>query len=299
MSPPRRHRRFPLPAALLTLLAFMLLCRVPKLAILWQKRFMLPISRLLRRVPATFPLLEPLALLTAAAALSQLLRFRWRSALWLAFSVLAGYALLWYPAYWAQPEEVYPMPAAPQLAWLCQSLIDSLNASPLEAPSDILPEASAAAGLPGVIVKAARYPEWMRALHLAGLYAPWTGEAIIDAEAPPWLIPFTAVHELMHMDGIADEGEANIAAWRCCLDHGGAFADSARLWALRYAMGLLGEIDPSAGDALRDSMSRRLADVFASIGGDGRGILSDAPALAGVTGRYEALVGWLVLTGNR
>ena len=298
MSSHRRHHGFPLLIATLVLLAFMLACRyVPGLASLWLKRFIQPVSRLSRRVPAPFPLLEPLALLTTAAVLAMLLRLRWRSVLRLGFTILAGYLLLWYPAYWARPVEPCPMPTASQLEWLCQALIDTLDTSPLEFPSDILSEAPAAAGLPDAAVKAARYPEWMRAFHLAGLYAPWTGEAIVDPGAPSWLVPFTAVHELMHMKGIADEGEANIAAWCRCLERGGAFADSARLWALRYAMGLLNKADPTARDTTHAGMSRRLADVYTCVGGDCDAASSSALGvlrMADFTTSYEALVGWLI-----
>ena len=103
----------------------------------------------------------------------------------------------------------------------------------------------------------------MRALSLAGLYAPWTGEALYDDTAPAAGQPFTAVHELMHMGGVADEGQANIHAYIACQRYGGAFAYSADLWALKYAAEALLALDAQAcaarlsalGDAARRDLS--------------------------------------------
>lgn len=308
MERPARIRPFaPLIAALLILL-FMLACRsLPGLARLWQRALALPLARALHRIPVPFPLLEPLALLLATAMLACALRFRaggLRTVAWLAVAALAGYGLLWYPNYWAMPAESPAVPTVSQLEWLCGALIDALNDAALASPTPeaALSEAPEAAGLPGARVKAARYPEWMRLARVAGLYSPWTGEALVDPTAPPPLLPFTAVHELMHLEGIADEGAANIAAWQRCLAHGGIFADSARLWALRYAMGLLGRVDPRRCEALRPRMSDALAEVFDRVGGGIEALprpTRSALGLQGAADSYEALVGWLAAGNDR
>lgn len=273
---------------------------------------MLRLHRLTARVP--FPLTEPLTFGIAALALGSLIaailravRMREATALrrWLrglartALLLVGALAILWLPACGATPPDLPPEPDAEQLSWLCGELIDALNGglSPFPAPADSLREAPSVAEHPDCAVKAARYPEWMRAASISGLYAPLTGEALVDAAAPAPLIPFTTVHELAHLSGVADEGAANIAAWEHCMAAGGAFADSARLWALRYAMGLLHEADADAWQAARGKMKDPLAQVFSDIGGEiitARRAFPGAAFLARVRGDYADLVGYLV-----
>ena len=272
-----------------------------------------PLLRALHRLtaPIPFPVAEPaafaLALLAAIALASAILRAvrrrsfmpvrRWlRGMGWTVCLLATLLALTWLPAL-CQPTEAPPTPPADRLEWLCGELIGALNASPLgfPPPDESLRRAPEAAGLPGCAVKAARYPEWMRAASVSGLFVPLTGEALADASAPAALIPFTAVHELMHLEGVADEGAANIAAWQRCLEAGGPFADSARLWALRYAMGLLLDADGDAWQRARDKMKDPLAQVYQKSGGEvlPRAASYGLPRLAPTRGDYAALAGWL------
>lgn len=265
----------------------------PGLAGAWAEGVALPLLQGLHRMSAAlpFPLLEPLALLLTIA----LLRRRFRA---MALALILGmYGLLWYPGYFAAPAPRYAAPAprydAPADAErLCLQLTDALNASALafEPPFDA---AGAVAGLPWARVKPARYPEWMRAMDIEGLFAPWTGEALADPGAPPGSLPFTCVHELMHLKGIADEGQANIAAYRLCVEKGGMYADSARLWALRCA---LGELDDAARARVTRRASRRLRPLL---------MVSEVREPSGLfrllgigrqTADYDALLGWLALT---
>ncbi len=267
------------------------------------------LHRLTARVP--FPVSElatfavgVAALLALVCALSRavILRraeplLRWlRSVAAAALALATLLAVAWLPAMLA-PADLPPEPDAGQLAWLCEALVDRLNAAPLEFPesAEALRLAPGVAGLPDCAVKAARYPEWMRAGGVSGLFAPPTGEAVVDATAPVALVPFTAVHELMHLTGIADEGAANIAAWQRCANAGGAFEDSARLWALRYAAGLLRRDDPDAWARIRGNMKDPLARVFGQ-SGDEIAPSSGSTALPGlspVRGDYAALAYWL------
>lgn len=244
--------------------------------------------------PIPFPAAEALAMGIIAVALFELARAlrafdpkalrRCAAGLLCAALALGGLMeLVWLPAV-AAPREAPPQPDANQLEWLCAELIDALNASPLAFPdaAESLAAAPDAAGLPGRAVKAARWPEWMRAFHICGLFVPLTGEVLADAGAPAPLVPFTAVHELMHLSGIGDEGAANIAAWRLCLSAGGAFADSARLWALRYALGMLARADAPARLRCHERMKDPLRQVFHEINGE-----------AAARGDYMAMVGAL------
>ena len=294
---------------------FLLACRWSAgFSRLMQQRLSRPAALLLHRLTSRvpFPVAEPLALLALAvpalaligAVLSALRRrafaplARWlRGTLWVGLALTGTLALLWAPAC-GVPFDAPPTPDAGQLEWLCGGLIDALNASPLAFPSseESLRQAPAAAGMPDCAVKAARYPEWMAVAGISGLFVPPTGEALADATEPAPLIPFTAVHELMHLDGVADEGAANIAAWDRCMTAGGAFADSARLWALRYALGLLRLRDEAAWQRTRAKMEGALLRVFHQINGEALPAAGPIPGVPGLTlspGDYAALAGYL------
>ena len=267
----------------------------------------LPAMSLMHRLtaPVPFPVAEVAAIALAAvltfALLTSLTRpdalRRWlRGTAWTALLLGGLLALLWGPAR-LRPKEPISAPDADELAWLCEYLIDDLNASPLAFPEvgDALRLAPEVAGGSAVAVKAARYPEWMDACRIWGLFIPLTGEALADPDAPRALLPFTTVHELTHLNGIADEGAANVAAWQCCMEVGGPFADSARLWALRYAMGLLREGDPVAWRSVTAKMEGPLTRTFLESGGE-------ADPAAGMrdtlTGDYAALAAFLAAEGG-
>lgn len=303
-------------ATCVALLLFMVVCRlIPSFSRFWMNAFILPVSRSLHRLSGRlpYPLLEwgmiilaGLFLSTAFVALLRALRslrlapiFRllWHW-MWGILIIGGAYALLWYPAYWVEPAEAMPSVSTEALSWLCESLIDDLNASDLRfsSPDEITLQASAIAGMPNAVIKSARYPEWMKALEIAGLYAPWTGEAIIDPSAPPASIPFTAVHELMHLQGIGDEGKANIAAWELCLSNGGEFAVSAKHWALKYAMTALKDADEQAWIQANRQMKDALKRTFYTMSGDvsaSDNRLLDVLGLAQAANSYAALVQYL------
>lgn len=261
---------------------------LPGLAAAWVEGVSLPALLMLNRLAGLlpFPAAEPLALLLAAGLLRSLRRGRFVRALKTALLLLAGWCLLWLPAGWAEADLLPPAPEPARLEALCARLTDALSESPLVLPDPaaVLADAPGVAGLPGATVKAARYPEWMRAGHAAGVFVPWTGEALVDAAACPALIPYTAVHELTHLSGVAGEGAANIEAYRRCEAAGGAFALSARLWALRYAAGLLMQSDPAAQDRLTARMDPAALALWRAGGGP---IEPDAPD------GYCALARWL------
>jgi len=193
---------------------------------------------------------------------------RWiKSSFGLLLFFLAAYAFLWYPAYWTVNAEA-PSPDSDQIIWLCETLIDELNHADFDFPSaeKILQDAAEISGIPNARVKAARYPEWMHIAHISGLYIPFTGEAIINPHTPAAALPFTAVHELMHLKCIADEGAANNAAWEACRNAGGPFFVSAKLWVLKYALEML-DNGPSAAETLYSRMNPGLYEAFCSMNG--------------------------------
>ena len=297
------RRAFPLLVAVPGL--FLLVCRLyPPASLAALEGFSAPVMACLHRLtaPIPFPVTEPLALALAVILTSSLIvalrnRRRLRFAVRLLLAPLALLAMLWGPAL-CLPEEPVPTPSGEQLAWLCDRLIDRLNASPLAFPdpAEALRRAPSAAGWPALCVKAVRWPEWMDACRIWGLFVPLTGEALVDVGAPAPLLPFTAVHELMHLSGIADEGAANVAAWDRCMAAGSPFADSARLWALRYAMGQLHDSDPAAWSAAQNKMKAALLRTFLDCGAEAK---DHTPRLLSVTrGDYAALTGYLAGHGG-
>jgi len=160
----------------------------------------------------------------------------------------------WYPLYF-RPQPAYAAKDV-EIAVLCERLIDQLNAS----SGELLPPED----LPAKFI---RFPQWMDALEISGLCSFLTGEALISPDLPPISQPFVAVHEWMHLRGYAGEGAANIAAWEECMLRGGAYAFSARIWALRYAMGFLRQNAPALYDSNLPHMNHGTLQFYREAGG--------------------------------
>ena len=286
--------------SLMLVLIFSLLRHFPAFARWMMESLSVPGMVLLHRLTASisFSLAEPLALAFVLLALAGLFSacasgsLRHLKRLMSALSVLLlAFILLWGPAL-AVPVPGIPVPHADRLSWLCAQLVEQLNASPLAFPADALAQAPLVAGEPARAVKAVRFPGWMALARAWGMFIPLTGEALVDPCEPAPLVPFTAVHELMHLTGIADEGTANVAAWERCMAAGGPFADSARLWALRYAMGLLHHTDPTAWQSIQNKMNGALLRTFLDCGGEAESVTPRR--LSFTRGNYAALTGYLV-----
>ena len=247
-----------LPLAALTLAAG---CRLsPSLADDWCARVVAPCARQLARASGrlTFPLAELLALVLAPSLIVSLVRKRRFARAALVFPLTTCIAL-WYPLYFAasaRPWTADPPADPAALNAMADMLIERLNAS-----AAVLPEPDAVPGLAAAALsalgeapfqpvealpKVARYPEWMQSCRLSGLYVPWTAEALYSPAQPLAAQIFTACHELAHLSGIADEGQANIAAYRACTQAGGPAARSAWLHALSCVLPRLYQADPNA-----------------------------------------------------
>lgn len=216
--------------------------------------------------------------------------------------VSAAYIFLWYPVYWTNAESAAYVPDTDQIGWLCKEIIDELNTVSFEfsAPESILKTAAEISGIPQAKVKNARYPEWMHAFHIAGIYSPWTGEVIVSTKVPVFSLPFTAVHELMHLNGIADEGRANIAAWNICKEAGGEFSISAQLWVLKYAMEMIMDNAPDMATDLFRHMNPDLFSAFSHMNGKSAppagsaAMLLAALGLSLRTSSYPDVVGYVL-----
>ena len=145
--------------------------------------------------------------------------------------------LLWCSLFFCAAEAPVSSADAQPLEAMCAALVDRLNARPLAFSGSTSDDSR---------VKTANFPFWMRLMNISGIFIPVTGEILISPDAAPAALPFTIVHEKMHLRGIADEGEANIAAFRECRAAGGEAADSADLWALGYGLRILKRKDAAA-----------------------------------------------------
>lgn len=274
---------------------FMLACALcPSVAEFWHRNVMGRMANALSRVSTrlSFPLMEVLAIggafwVALGLIWALMRRHRWRNLKnWLGNTailgmiLILGYALLWYPAYFAPgawPYVIAEEVSQEEIVGLCRALIGELNDSaPEEDRLHALMETAwsgiaALEELPGggnVPAKAARYPEWMRLAKISGIYIPHTAEALVNPKMEPVAAAFTICHELSHRAGIADEGQANVAAYRACMKLGGTFAYSARLWALKYAMAELHSRDEASWWQTLDQMRDGVRVQFAvAVGG--------------------------------
>lgn len=236
------------------LMLFLLLRFSPTFARLWANVFSRPLLNVLASIGmrAPFSLLECLVPLLAALFPGAFcLRFIRKIISTLALMLIFACLTLWYPLYF--PEASAPSANEDQLYALSLNLIHELNTMD---ETFVLPD-----DLPA---KPVRFSGWMRALDIGGFCSFLTGEALYSPDLEAIALPFVAVHERLHLDGYADEGAANIAAWEICIARGGAYSDSARLWALRYSMGLLPQ---SQRKTLIESITARTLERYRSSGG--------------------------------
>ncbi len=113
--------------------------------------------------------------------------------------------------------------------------------------------------------KFSKFPQILRTLKIAGLYAPWTGEAIVSPDEPGFTLPFLATHELAHAAGIAREDEANYAAYLACMKGDARFQYAGTLYALRYAMDALRGINLNKWFEIRREFTGGVRDDFTRI----------------------------------
>ena len=90
---------------------------------------------------------------------------------------------------------------------------------------------------------------------VSGIYSPFTVEANINGSMPDMEKPFTACHELSHLRGYMNEGEANYIGWLACIgSEDPSFNRSGWLIAWMHAGGALKSIDPERYDELCDRL---------------------------------------------
>ena len=98
---------------------------------------------------------------------------------------------------------------------------------------------------------------------VTGIYSPFTIEANYNREIPGYDRPFTACHELSHLRGYMDEGEANFIGWLACLNsENKAFRRSAYMLAWIYGGNALNKEDPVLRNSIRNTIPQDALDEF-------------------------------------
>ena len=261
-------------------------CAASLLPAPWLARALcLPLQRILADLSsgAPFPLAEPLCLMLALGILGALVRAlvqtgparlralgRYAGGL----SALGAFILMSYVLLWAPLVRLQAPPQAPTEAGAYRALAQALASQAQALWTENFPDAAQTAAQAAQLleeetgrrptIKAARYPEVLKALNLAGLCFPWTGEAIFRGDLSGLSIPFVAAHEGAHQLGYGSEGQASYVAYRACLRGGGAMAYSATAYMLYYALDALGPWDPNAKAQIFQQLSLPVrADVAA------------------------------------
>ena len=211
--------------------------------------------------------------------LFQGLRMLLKRMLCLLMTVTVIFTAVWLPLY--ENTEFLPATAA-QLEACAEDLILILNENP--------PDFSHIPRDP--TVKTAAFPFWMHRLNILGFYSFFTGEAILSPDLPPPLLPFVAVHESIHGQGVADEGLCNIRAYEECLIRSGKYAASARIWALKYLLGELRNSDYNAFAQCFEGMNEETRHLLQQSGGiyeKAKGSILSVFAPSGGASGYEIL----------
>ncbi len=93
------------------------------------------------------------------------------------------------------------------------------------------------------------------AMGVSGIYSPFTVEANINGEMLDMEKPFTACHELSHLRGYMNEGEANYIGWLACIGSEDiTFNRSGWLIGWIYAGGALRRVDPERYEKLCENL---------------------------------------------
>ena len=146
-----------------------------------------------------------------------------------------------------------------------ESVTESIAASILEQIPAMFERANAAIGS-GMAIRAPK-PSGLNgllgSLMVEGIYVPFTGEALVNTDAPLIDIPFVACHEAAHSIGFAREDEANLVALIVCgMSDNPLFRYSGAMSALRYSLTRLCREDMAEYNRLVSLMSDNVRSDF-------------------------------------
>ncbi len=88
--------------------------------------------------------------------------------------------------------------------------------------------------------KLVTFSKGMSYLDITGIFFPFTFEANVNIDIPPYQVPAVMLHELVHLRGFMREDEANFISYLACVNSGyDDFSYSGTMLALVYAMNSL------------------------------------------------------------
>ncbi|WMJ78131.1 MULTISPECIES: DUF3810 domain-containing protein [unclassified Sedimentibacter] len=99
----------------------------------------------------------------------------------------------------------------------------------------------------------------MSNMRITGMFFPFTFEANVNKNVPPYQLPSTMLHELVHLRGFMREDEANFISYLACMSSGyDDFAYSGTMLALSYSMNALYREDYNAYTNLIEMYSEKV-----------------------------------------
>ena len=112
-----------------------------------------------------------------------------------------------------------------------------------------------------VPVKKLGWADMYTSMGITGVTMGLTGEAAVNPQIPDSTLPFTICHEMAHRMCIANERDANFAAFLACSAHGDVqFRYSAYFMAYRYCYSALANINSQASAAAVARISNDVSD---------------------------------------
>lgn len=93
-------------------------------------------------------------------------------------------------------------------------------------------------------------------MRITGVFFPFTFEANVNKNIPPYQLPSTMLHELAHLRGFMREDEANFISYISCINSGfDDFSYSGTMLALSYSMNVLYYEDYESYNSLFNTLS--------------------------------------------
>lgn len=236
----------------------------------------------------TYPIFGMLLLLLTGVLIA---RFNLRRLAAALLTVVWLLCVIWLPLYGVRKYETCSDYTSAELVGLCERLSD-VTSECMCKPDDADIDFTFSDGR----VKSARYPEFLKSAGIAGIYIPFTCEAIVSSLEPAFTIPFIARHELAHAQGLADEGQATIDAYAQCISsEDECVRYSGYAEALKYALNALFDVSESTARDMFDSLPSQLKTDLNSIGVFAKS--KKAPFY--VSGEYSDIVGGLIAANRR
>ena len=112
-------------------------------------------------------------------------------------------------------------------------------------------------------VKELQWSDWYTSQGMTGITVALTGESAVNPQVPAVGQPFAICHEMAHRMCVANDRDANLAAYLACLHHPSEkFQYSAYLAAFRYCFNMLQTSTTSTGRAAVQRVKSGMTDLL-------------------------------------